>query len=114
MTSSFSTASQLSCSVSISSLRSSFCSGESLAIQACLSNLLGAVSGAVGEDEGWDNPFPQVDELLGLTLGCPKKDVMDPFVLGCFFAESLIASAALRLSDILECMVRVAVAASHL
>lgn len=71
---------------------------------------MGAVSGAVGEYEGWEG---LVDELLGLALGCPKKDVMDPFVLGCFFAESLIASAALRLSDIFGCTVRVAVAASH-
>ena len=51
-TSSFRAASQLSCSVLISSAKSSFCSGVSLATQVSLSNFTACVSGAVGEEAG--------------------------------------------------------------
>lgn len=86
----------LSCNVSISSLRSCFCSGVSLAIHASLSNLTGSVSAAVGDEDGWDGFVEEVD---GFVLGWPKKEVMELLAFG-FLADSAARSAALRLSDI--------------
>jgi hypothetical protein len=69
--------SQLSCSVSISSFSSSFCSSVSFAIHASLSNFAAAVAPSLG-------------------LGAPKNDVILPLSF-VFFAASVAAVAALRL-----------------
>ena len=97
VTSSLRAPSQLSCSVSISSLSSSLCSSESFATQASLSNLIGSVAGAVRSDAGF--------EALGLGFGAPKKDVMEAFCLG-FLTASAAMSPALRLRDILVLEIR--------
>lgn len=92
VTSSLSTHNHDSCRVSISSLRSSFCSGVSLATHASLSNLTGVVSAAVGA------PSDCEDNAAGVGLGCPKNAVMDPLAFG-FLAASAAISAALRFRD---------------
>jgi hypothetical protein len=74
---SFKCGSQLSCSVSISNLSSSFCSSLSFATHASLSNFAGADAPSLG-------------------FGAPKNDVMLPLTF-VFFAASVAASAALRL-----------------
>lgn len=107
--SSLSTASQLSCSVVISSRRRSFCSDVRVDSQATLSNLAGTGAGAasalsvdfaVGEEAGWEDAgWEDLVAADGLDLGWPKKEVMEPLGLG-FFAASAARSTALRLRDI--------------
>lgn len=58
---------------------------------------MGLVSGAVGDEDGWDG---FVEEVEGFVLGWPKKDVMEPLALG-FLAASRATSAALRLRDMM-------------
>ncbi|KAG9938629.1 uracil-DNA glycosylase, partial [Aureobasidium melanogenum] len=89
--SSLSTASQLSCNVSISSLRRVFCSSVRPAIHFSLSKLT-AGAGSVGPLDGL------VDDVDGLGLGGPKKLVMELLAFG-FFASAAAMSAALRLRD---------------
>src|SRR5438046_2979074 len=94
--SSFRCASQLSCSVSISSFSSSFCSGVSFSTHLALSNF-GVATGAAG---GAPPPAFEPVPLL-VAFGASKKDVIFPFAFG--FLVSLAArSAALRLSDIVN------------
>lgn len=94
MISSFRTASQLSCSVSISSLSNAFCSSVRPATHFSLSNFrAGAVS--VGPLDGF------VDDVDELVLGGPKKLVIELFALG-FLASAATMSAALRLRDMIK------------
>lgn len=97
-TSSFKTPSQLSCRVSISSLRRSFCSSESLATHTSLSN---TTDGTAVEEAGWrtsaDTVSPVAD-TVGFGLGGAKKEVIDALALG-FFAASAARSTALRFRD---------------
>lgn len=90
--SSLRSASQDSCSVSISSLSRSRCSGVSDEIHFCLSNLEGAGSGAAVED---DAPLPLF--AAAVTLGAPKKDVMLPWTCLAFLGSDPGWVPALRL-----------------
>lgn len=72
-------------------------SSDSLAIHASLSNLVGTVSGAVGEDAGCDG---FVDDVGGFVFGWPKNAVMEPLAFG-FLAASVATSTPFRLRDIL-------------
>ena len=80
----------------ISRASSSFCSVDSFASQASLSNLGGSAMGAGAEDVGAAGE--EDGAPFGDDFGWPKKDVMEPLALG-FFAASAARSAALRLSD---------------
>lgn len=96
------TASQDSCSVSISSLRSDLWSSDSFSTHAALSNLMGTVAGAVGELAGLEG---LVDDDGPLVFGAPKNDVMEALAFG-FLTASAATSTALRLSDMRLCGVQ--------
>ena len=99
--SSFKCASQLSCSVSISSFSSSFCSSVSLASHFSLSNFRTGTGAAAGFAAAVVVSEPGFEESADVweLLGAPKNEAMLPFALG-FFASAAASSVALRLRDI--------------
>jgi hypothetical protein len=84
-------ASQLGSSVSISSFKSFLCSLDRPETHLSLSNLMGAGSVAVGDDEGADF----VDKFA--ALGAPKKEVKFASFLGFFKSkDEAVSGSALR------------------
>ena len=84
-------ASQLGSSVSISSFKSILCSTDRLETHLSLSNLIGAGSVAVGDDEGAD----LVDTFA--ALGAPKKEAKFASFLGFFKSkDEAVSGSALR------------------
>lgn len=101
----WSTASQLSWSVAISSLSRPLVSSDNFASHASLSNLIGVLTVRGDESCDWDDTVGLLAlvvalGVVGLDLGAEKKDVMDALALG-FLTESVTASTALRLRDML-------------
>jgi hypothetical protein len=83
-------ASQLGSSVSISSFKSFLCSPDRPETHLSLSNLMGAGSAAVGDDEGADF----VDKF---ALGAPKKEVKLASFLGFFKSnDEAVSGSAVR------------------
>jgi hypothetical protein len=92
ISSSFSCASQLESSVSISSLSSSFCSGFRDEIHASLSNLTGVGSGT--------EPLGAPPLVFGTAgLGAPKNDDKVPSFFGRFSSAESARATPLRLSE---------------